>query len=152
PGVGHARDPADDTEREALENQVIDAAEDIEAVAEGVVEVGDATDVAGLFLYSHDLGNLRQPFEGRNVHIDLVGDGVVVDHDRQAAGGDGLVPLDGLAAVGTIGEAGEDHQAFGAELSVVLRSSYGVLRGELGEPGEQRHAAGDGFPRRGDDL
>ena len=42
-------------------------------------------------------GHAGEPFQGRDVHVDPVGDRVVVDHHRQALAGDRLVPGDGLA-------------------------------------------------------
>ena len=116
-GVDEAGDPAFGAEGDALENEVVYAAEEDEAVADGVAKVGEAADVFGGFLDGDDVGLVGEFGEGVRQKIDAVGDRVVVDHDGQAGGiGDGAEVGEGLALIGFVDHAGEDHEAFGAEL------------------------------------
>src|SRR5207245_8168988 len=94
PCIGHPRYPAGNAKRAALDNQVIDAAEDAEPITEGDVGIRDAADIAGLFLDADDLRHANQFFQDIGGNIDTVSDRVVVDHDRQLAGaGDLAVPV-----------------------------------------------------------
>ena len=146
PSVGHARHPSHRAKRHAFQQKVIHAAKDVEPIAERVEQVGHAADIAGFFFDGDNFGNVGQALQCFHIHIDAVGDGVVVDHDWQVAGGgDGLVPSDGFASVGAVGKAGEDHHALGPEPLIGFGRLHRVICRKLRQSAEKGNAACDDF-------
>src|SRR6201999_3103924 len=86
PRVGHSRDPTGDSQGAALDDQIVDAAKHAEPIAELDESIGDTANVAGLLLDADDLRYVLQLVEDIGGNVDAIGDGIVVDHDRQAAG------------------------------------------------------------------
>jgi hypothetical protein len=143
-GVDEAGDPAVDAEDEAFEDEIVDAGEDEEAIADGVVEVGDAADVFGGFLDGDDGGGIGEFGEHGGGDIDAVADGIVVNHDGEVGGGgDGLVVGDGFARVGFVDHAGEDHETVDAGFFGVGGELAGEGGGVFGDAGEDGEAAVD---------
>lgn len=139
-GDAAAADPAVDAKDGGLEEEVVDAGEDLVAVADEVAEFGDAAGVGAAFLDGvqvRDVGELHEHFRG---DIGVIADGVVVEHPGKRGGlGEGSEPVMGFEGIGFVDHGRHDHEAGDAELFAVLHvldGSPGAHFGDTADDGQ----------------
>ncbi len=144
-GDAAATDPAVDAEDGGLEEEVVNAGEDLVAVADDVAQFGDAAGVGAAFLDGvqvRDVGESDEHFRG---DIGVVTDGVVVEHPGERGGlGEGAKPMLGFEGIGFVDHGRHDHEAGDAEFFAVPHVGDGGLGAHF------RDAADDGQTTCGD--
>ena len=132
----------------ALDDQVVDAADHGQAVAEARHQVGDAGGVVGLLLDGGDGGRFQQFGHHVRRQVHAIAARVVVEQDLEARGlRHAAVEGDRLACVGLIGQAGKHHQAIHAQFLGFAGVGGGARRAGFRQPGDDRHAAAHRFQR-----
>ena len=132
----------------ALDDQVVDAADHGQAVAEARHQVGDAGGVVGLLLDGGDGGRFQQFGHHVRRQVHAIAARVVVEQDLEARGlRHAAVEGDRLACVGLIGQAGKHHQAIHAQFLGFAGVGGGARRAGFRQPGDDRHAAARRFQR-----
>lgn len=133
-----ASDPAFGAEEGALEGEVIDAGEDGEPVAHVVDDIGDASNVAGGFFDGDEVvAFVAEDLEQLGREVDVVGDGIVVDEDRQSGVvGYASVVGQGLVSVGFVDHGGHQHDAIDAHGFALLGVFDGFGGGTFGDAAE----------------
>ena len=152
-GDAAAGHPAVDAEDGRFQREIVHAGEDGVAVADRVVQVGDAAGVAGAFLERDEVllaGQLREQL-GREVVP--VAERVVVDHDRQARRlGHGTEVVERFRRVGRlVDHRRHEHEAVEAELLAVTHEAAGFGQARLRHAAQDGHATVDGFHHVGED-
>lgn len=144
-GDAAAAHPAVYAEDGRLEEEVVDAGEDLVAVADEVAEFGDAAGVGTAFfdgVQVWDVGELHEHFRG---DIGVIADGVVVEHPGKRGGFcKGSEPVMGFEGIGFVDHGRHDHEAGDAELFAVLHVGDGGPGAHFGD------AADDGETTCGD--
>jgi hypothetical protein len=139
-GDAAAADPAVDAEDGGLEEEVVDAGEDLVAVADEVAEFGDAAGVGAAFfdgVQVWDVGELDEHFRG---DVGVVADGVVVEHPGERGGlGEGAEPVLGFLGIGFVDHGRHDHEARDAEIFAVLHVGDGGPGAHFGDAADDGH-------------
>ncbi len=152
-GAGEAGNPALCAQHHAFERDVVEAGEDVEAIAELIDEVGEAAGVRGAFLDGLDVGDAFELTKHIDTDVDAVGRRVVVEHDRQRGClGYGLEVGDQFFRLRHIDHGRQQHQAVGAELFGVASIGDGATGVEFRHAGDDRNAAVDDLDGALEDL
>ena len=152
-GVDQARDPTRRAEEEALEHQVVDPAEQEISVTARVLQVGDPSHILRGFLDRDQPGLVTEVGEHLGRDIDVIGDRVVVDHDRQVGRPrDGPEMSDRLARIGLVDHGRQDHQAHDPDPMGVGRELAGPRGRALGDAGQNGDLSRDMVDRGAEDF
>ncbi|KGC40069.1 hypothetical protein DO73_4433 [Burkholderia pseudomallei] len=149
--VGHAGHPALRANGDALDDDVVEAREQHEAIADRVAQVDEAARVARRILEADDVLAVLQRDQHVGRHVVPVDRRVVVDHHRQIGARRDRAKVRGrLVRLRGVDERGHHHHAVHAH---ALRLAHGVARElgrELRDAGDHGHLAARRVARRFD--
>jgi hypothetical protein len=152
-GDARAGHPAVNAENARFERQVINAGEDGVTIADRVVQIGDASNVAGTFLQRDEVflgGQLGKKFRRQVVRV---ADRIVINHDRQA-GVPGYRPemRQRLVRIALVKHGGHDHDPVRAQLFHILDITNRFRRAGLRHSAEHRDPSVDRADHGGEKL